>query len=100
MFSQPRRWSPTSRRLAGLFLVVLLPPSVALVVLGLQLLSQDERLIAQRVVERREAVADAIVRAFESDLAAATSEPDGLAVRLLLSSKDVRAIPPDALLWT
>jgi len=53
---------PSSRRLTMLFLVVLLPPAVALVWLGLELLDRDRALLAQREFERREAAADAVTR--------------------------------------
>jgi len=52
-----------SRQLTVVFLAVLVPAAVTLVWLGLRLLEQDRILFQQREVERREADADAIVRA-------------------------------------
>ena len=43
-----RRRSPSSRRLTLLFVVVLLPPALALVWLGATLLDQDRAMLARR----------------------------------------------------
>ena len=60
-----RLWRGTSRiRLTVMFVAVLLPPAVTLIWLGFRLLEQDRDLQAQREIEGREAVADAITRSF------------------------------------
>jgi hypothetical protein len=60
---------PTSRRLAMLFLAVVLPPAVALVWLGAQLVAQDRTMAAQRQGERRELAIAGITRALTQSLA-------------------------------
>src|SRR5262245_56635841 len=64
-----RQWSGGSRRLAALYLVVLVPSAAMLVWLGVQLLEQDRRLLADRDLERRDAAADVIVRSLDRTLA-------------------------------
>ena len=93
----------SSRKLAVLFLVVVVPPAIALVWLGLQLLEQDRSLWAQRELERRQATAQTVVRSLEqsiSELARSTETPlrEGI-VRFTLSEDGVRASPPGRVLW-
>lgn len=93
----------SSRRLALLFLAVVVPPAVTLVWLGLQLLEQDRSLWAQRERERREVTAEAATRSLEQSLAEAgrlteAPAPAGI-VRFTLSDEGVRATPPDRVLW-
>jgi len=58
----------SSRRLAGLFLAVVVPPALALVWLGVQLVEQDRSLLAQRQRELLVAAADDAVRSLERTL--------------------------------
>ena len=93
----------SSRKLAALFLAVVVPPAVALVWLGLQLLEQDRSLWAQRELERRQATSQTIVRSLEQSLAVAERRtesplPEGT-VRFTVSEWGVRANPVDRLLW-
>jgi signal transduction histidine kinase len=71
-----RQWSTTSRRLAAVFLIVLVPSAATLVWLGVQLLEQDQRLWADRDLERRETAADVIVRSMGQKLAAVDADLD------------------------
>ena len=81
----------SSHRLSLLFLAVLLPPAIALIWLGLQLLEQDRAFLAQREAARREAAADGIARALRRTLVDAErwlmddDMPDG-AARVTISS--------------
>ncbi|UCF37497.1 MAG: hypothetical protein JSU96_01105 [Acidobacteriota bacterium] len=93
----------SSRRLAFLFLGVVVPPAVTLVWLGLQLLDQDRALLAQRELERRESAAAQIVRSLELSIAELVQTPaeslrEGL-VRLSVSSVGILATPPDRIFW-
>src|SRR5688572_18477473 len=89
--------SHSSRRLTLVFLAVLLPPAVALIWLGMQLLEQDRTFLAQREAVRREAAADAIARALAQSLADAErwmaddDVPEG-AVRVTISGAVPRVI--------
>ena len=105
MSSRGTRWSPGARRLAALFLVVLMPAAATLVWLGLQLIAQDRQLIAQREEEQRQHVADAIVQSVAQSLAAARAalDRDRPVSGALLARLDGDAIgvqPPGALIWT
>jgi two-component system, OmpR family, phosphate regulon sensor histidine kinase PhoR len=100
-----RRWSTGSRRLALLFLVVLVPSAATLIWLGAQLVEQDRRLWADRDLERREVAADIIVRSLTRTLAAAVEQlpdgrpPDG-ALAVMLSARGLRTLPPGRALWS
>lgn len=93
-----------SHTLAVLLFVVVMPPGVTLMWLGLQLLEQDRSLLRQREFERRQAAAEAVTRSLEQSLAAAEhvlrqgTVPEGMA-RLSLSVDGVDAIPRDRVLW-
>src|SRR5687768_11809743 len=101
---ETRRRSESPRKLAILFLAVVVPPAVALVWLGVRLLQQDEALVTQREVERRQTSAQAAVNALERSLVAAErwltddAIPDH-AVRLTAASGGLRAYPSDGVLW-
>ena len=88
-----------------LFLAVLVPSGVTLVWLGVRLVDQDQRLWADRDLERREAAADILVRALGQTLAstetllAGGDVPDG-AVLATLSTTSVSIRPSNAVLWT
>lgn len=109
MRSKPRAWSPASRRLVALFLLVLVPPAAALGGLGLLVLEQDRRLIVERDRERAAAAADAAVRSLADAVAqtrsvlraggAADGAADGAAL-LRLDGVDLVAQPTTLLLWT
>src|SRR5947208_1623030 len=100
----PRLWSVNSRKLALLFLVVVAPPAVTLVWLGLQLLEQDRSLFAQRELESRQAAGQTIVRALDQSLSDTGRRvvegplPEG-AVRFVISKSGLRADPTVRLLW-
>ena len=80
----------------------MVPPAVALVWLGLRLLEQDRALAVQRSVERRQAALQAAAFSLEQSLSesqrwfADDPPPDGV-VRFTLSTREVRAYPPDLL---
>jgi two-component system phosphate regulon sensor histidine kinase PhoR len=104
MRSRRPRWSSGSRRLAVLFLAVLVPSAATLVWLGIQLLEQDRRLWADRELERRERAADRIVRELGDALAAADLAlttgpvPDGV-VRVTWAAGGFRVDPPASVAW-
>ena len=87
-----------------MFLAVVVPPAVALVWLGLRLFDQDRALAMQRSVERREAALQAVAFSLEQSLSesqrwfAEDPLPDGV-VRFTLSTREVRAYPPDRVAW-
>jgi two-component system phosphate regulon sensor histidine kinase PhoR len=105
MRSRSGMWSTASRRLVALFLLVLVPPAVALAALGLLVLEQDRRLIAERDRERAAAAADAVVRSLADAVAQARNalragdEVPGAAL-LRLDGEHVVARPAALLLWT
>lgn len=90
-----RLWSVNSRKLALLFLVVVAPPAVTLVWLGVRLLQQDRSLLAQRELENRQAAAQTIVRSLEQLYRDAPG-----AVRFTISESGVRADLAAGLLWS
>lgn len=105
MRSRAGPWSTASRRLVLLFLLVLVPPAAALTVLGLLVLEQDRRLIAERNRERAEAASDAVVRALADAIAQARSRlraGDTLEGAALLRVDGDRLVaqPAAALPWT
>ena len=57
-----RVWLRSPRDVMVLFLLVMLAPGAALVLLGLRLLEQDRALEKQRLTELRESAADRVVR--------------------------------------
>jgi two-component system phosphate regulon sensor histidine kinase PhoR len=103
-----RRRSPGSRRLTLLFVVVLLPPALALVWLGAALLDQDRAMLAERGLERREAAADRVTAALLQSMREAERSlvedvgvhrvPDGM-VRVTRSSAGFDVYPADRVLW-
>ena len=100
-----RAWSPASRRLVVLFLLVLVPPAVALAGLGLLVLEQDRRLLAERTRERTEATATALARALVAavDRARSTLVGGGRvegATMLRLQGDVLSASPTGSLPWT
>lgn len=100
-----RPWSPASRRLVVLFLLVLVPPAVALAGLGLLVLEQDRRLLAERNRERIEATATALAQALVAtvDRTRSTLVGGGRvegATMLRLQSDVLSASPPGSLPWT
>ena len=104
MRSRSGVWSTASRRLVVLFLLVLVPPAVALAALGLLVLEQDRRLIAERDRERAAAAADAVMRSLVEAVTQARNalradgEVPGAA--LLRLDGDHVVAQPAALLWT
>ena len=102
--AEQRLWSINSRKLAGLFVAVVVPPAVTLVWLGLQLFQQDRSLLAQRELESRQAAGQTIVRSLEQLLSDAgrrvvEGRLRGGAVRFIISESGVRAEPATRLLW-
>ncbi len=99
-----RLWRGSSRRLTLLLLAVAVPPAATLVWLGLQLLQQDRSLLAQRDLERRQAVTQSAIRSLELSVAEAERRllegpvPEGM-VRFMLSAQGVEAQPADRVLW-
>jgi len=97
-------WTASSRRLALLFFAVALPPAVTLVWLGLQLLNEDQALLTQRQIERRQGDADAIVRSLNQSLIEAEAAlndphvPAGM-VRFVIRAEAIRAEPADRVVW-
>jgi signal transduction histidine kinase len=97
-------WSGGSRRLTLLFLVVLVPPALTLIWLGIRLLQQDRSLWQQRELELRQNSADAIVHSLERSLSEAENWPAGRpipegALRLVVSSSQVQLEPVGRALW-
>jgi signal transduction histidine kinase len=98
-------WSGSSRsRLTVMFLVVVLPPALTLIWLGLRLLEQDQILEAQREIEGREAAAEAIVRSLAQSVAELANQPvtqlpEGV-LRVVIASSGVRSDPAARMLWT
>src|SRR4051794_12723474 len=99
-----RLWGAWSKRLALLFLAVVVPPIAALTWLGMQLVEQDRALWAQREEERRQTAARAVVLSLEQALTEAERRfaegplPDGVA-RFRVSTLAAHAEPPNAVLW-
>ena len=99
-----RLWGSRSQRLAVLFLAVVVPPIVALVWLGVQLVEQDRALWAQREEERRQTSVRAVVLSLEQALTDAERMfadgplPAGV-VRFRVTSAGVEAKPANAVLW-
>jgi signal transduction histidine kinase len=99
-----RLWGGSSRKLALLFLTVVVPPVAALVWLGVQLVQQDRTLWAQREGERRQTAARAASLSLEQSLAEAERRfatgalPAGV-VRFRLTAGALTAEPVDAILW-
>src|SRR5262245_14358971 len=97
-------WGSRSRRLALLFVVVVVPPITALIWLGVQLVEQDHALWTQRDEERRQTLAKATVLSFEQALTDSerkfTNGPlPGGVVRFRASSAGMEAEPASAVQW-
>src|SRR5580692_7646312 len=94
----------SSRKLATLFLAVVVPSAVTLVWFGVELLQQDRSLWAQRELESRQAAAQAISRSLEQSLAetergnSGDALPEG-AVRFTVTALGVQAHPANRVLW-
>ena len=91
-------------RLTVLLTVVFLPPAVALVWLGLNLLAQERDLQRQREADRREAAAEAVTRTLVQSLTEIERALTGGAlqagtVRLRMGQSGVEVAPPGALAW-
>jgi len=88
-----------------MFLVVLVPPAVTLILLGLRLLEQDRTLEARREIERREAAAEAVTPSLGQSLNVvervppSEALPEG-ALRITVNSNGVKSYPAAHLLWT
>src|SRR5262245_57433825 len=99
------KWNGTSRiRLIVMFLVVLLPPAVTLIGLGIRLLQQDQIIEARREVESRDAAAEIVVRSLAQSLveienAAGTTFPEGV-LRIRVAPHGVQLEPADRVLWS
>jgi hypothetical protein len=93
-----------SARLTILFVMVVIPPTIALVWLGVQLLEQDRALGVQRTAERRDAAIQSATLSLEQSLAAAQQWlvddpwPEGT-VRFTLSPGRIEAQPADRIAW-
>jgi len=89
-----------------MFLVVMLPPAVTLIWLGLRLLKQDEVLQTQRDIEAREASAEVITRSLTQSMAEAERWltggpiPEGAARIVLLPQQSLQAYPLGRVLWS
>src|SRR5437762_304562 len=101
-----RSWSGSSRsRLTLMFLVVVLPPALTLIWLGIRLLEQDQILQAQREIEGREAAAEGIVRSLVQSVtelenrSAVGQLAEGL-LRVVVAPSGVRSEPAERMLWT
>jgi signal transduction histidine kinase len=97
-------WGSRSRRLAVLFLAVVVPPVAALIWLGVQLVDQDRALWTQREEERRQTSMRAVVLSLEQALTDAERKfADGPLragiVCFRVSSAGVQAEPANAVLW-
>jgi hypothetical protein len=93
-----------SQHLALLFLAVVVPPIVALIWLGVQLVDQDRALWAQREEERRQTAARAAVLSLDQALTEAEQRfgegpPAAGVVRFGMSSRVVLAEPANGVLW-
>lgn len=87
------------RTLAGLFLIVVGLPAIALVWLSTQLLMQDRSLAMQRETERRQSDLQLAARELEKSLASAVRHlPQGTA-RFAISASGISVEPKDAMLW-
>jgi signal transduction histidine kinase len=99
-----RLWGSSSKKLALLFLAVVVPPVAALVWLGVQLVQQDRTLWTQREDERRQTSARAAALSLEQALTEAERKfaagplPAGV-VRFRHTAGTLTAEPLDALLW-
>ena len=92
------------RGLAMLFLAVVVPPALAAVWLGLKFLQQDEALLAQRELERRQTSAQSAINALEKSLNEAERwftdrEIPASVMRLSVSETEVQAFPSNRVQW-
>ena len=100
-------WSQARGRLIILFILVVLPPAVTLVVLGIQLLEQDRVAARQQQTEFLEQASEKGVRILEQDLAAAfvgaTAAPNPKQefpediIRITCSRDGITSLPPGRL---
>ena len=103
MFSE-RTWGGKSQRLALLFLVVVFPPIVALIWLGVKFVKQDHAIWAQREQESRQTAARAAALFLEQALTEAERRfaegplAEGV-VRFRVSSSGIQAEPRSAVTW-
>ena len=95
------------QNLMVLFLLVMLAPAVALVLLGLRLLDQDRALEKQRLNELRESAADRVVRSLDQALAATEAQlaspqswnPGEDVLRVVFHTDGIEVQPPGRLLF-
>jgi hypothetical protein len=103
MSTASRHWNRSSKRLAILFLVVLVPSAATLIWLGVRLLDQYRRLWADRDRERRGAAAEIFVRELSQALVSIDLTPGGApegVVLAKLSAAAVTAQPSSGVLWS
>jgi signal transduction histidine kinase len=87
------------RTLAGLFLIVVGLPAIALVWLGTQLLLQDRSVAMQRESERRQADLQGAARALDKLLEGTGRRlPEG-AARYTISASEIAVEPASSVLW-
>ncbi len=94
----------SSRKLATLFLAVVVPSAVTLVWFGVELLQQDRSLWSQRELESRQAAARSISQFLEQSLGEAERSVSGDAlpkgaVRFTVTALGVRPFPAGHVLW-
>jgi hypothetical protein len=87
------------RTLAGLFLIVVGLPAIALVWLSTHLIQQDRSLAAQREMEVRQGDLQSAARELEKFLAATAKQLPHGAVGYEISPSGIRVNPRDAVLW-
>jgi signal transduction histidine kinase len=96
-------WSQPSSKLTVLFLIVLVPPAVILVWLGLRLLDQERKDGLDRERERRTSAAEAMVRSLQQSLNEAGTRPsEGYlegTLGFVLSHSVMTAMPAARALW-
>lgn len=98
-------------RMVLLLLLLTLVPAGALITMGFRLASQDRALLGQRIAELRQADLDRAVQALTAevqswrqalaarDFRRAANLPSDSAL-ILVSARDVRALPPGRMLWS
>jgi signal transduction histidine kinase len=96
-------WSTNSSTLTVMFLVVLVPPALILVWLGIRLLQQEQKNGLDRELERRHAASEGIIRSLQQSLNDAESRvADGQAVGIVsftMSASGVAATPAGRVAW-
>jgi len=97
--TRPRLSGVTLRTLAGLLLVVVGLPAIALIWLGSQLMVQDRSLAAQRELEHRQTDLQSATRGLEKLVAGALQRlPEG-AARYIITGSGFVVQPADSVLW-